>query len=135
MAAAVDDVPKAERAAKVPEMVIDLEANGIAGDIRWNARGFMRAHCHFHGGQCRRQRQTTPGRSGAGRPIGSLVHWLRSAENYKDQISHVVALPGTFLQRSCARELFESVPGCQTFLDLERPQLSSEESSEPSKIP
>ena len=84
----------AERAPKVKELIIALPT--LNGDIRFNHKGFFRAHCHDpthnHGNHsCRRQRQATKGRLGAGRPIGLLVAWLQEANHF----DHI--LP-TFLQ-------------------------------------
>lgn len=123
------------RAAKVAEEVFDLTPFGIPGELRYNERGFMRAHCKRHGAQCRRQRQTTPGRAGAGRPIGSLVQWLREAEQHDNHLEHVCALPAMFRDRVTARNLFTTFPNADSFLNLERSQYSSEMSPEPPNIP
>lgn len=120
------------RAQKVKERIIHLP--GLNGDIRFNEKGFFRCHCYDHGTACRRQRQATSGRHGAGRPIGHLVAWLRQAREHRDQSDHVAAYAPSKEERMSARTWFVSLAGSQEFLDLERPKQGGE-GDEPAYVP
>lgn len=122
------------RAVKVPEVVFCLRAHGLQGDLRFNQRGFIRCHCDIHGEQCRRQRQTTAGRLGAGRPIGSLICWLRHAHEQPDKANHVVERPASHAERTSARDWFKQLPGATEFLAFERAKAAIED-EEPRYIP
>ena len=122
------------RASKVPEVVFDLSHHGLQGDLRFNQRGFIRCHCGIHGDMCRRQRQTTAGRLGAGRPIGSLISWLRDANRHPDKRSHVLDVPASHAERKSARDWFKQLPGATAFLAFERPKAATED-EEPRHIP
>jgi hypothetical protein len=92
------------RAAKVPEEFVVVPGYR---ELRYNYRGFIRAHCPCHGAECRRQRQTNRGRkAGSGRPVGALVAWLKSADHFEDQASHVLAPVASFAERRDCREWF-----------------------------
>lgn len=126
--------PEKPRATKVPEEVF-LLPEPVGGEIRYNVRGFLRAHCPAHGPTCTRQRQTTQGKSyGSGRPIGMLVAWLEDASRCKSKAEHVAQPPQAFLRRQAARELFQSWPGSGGMLGHERPQSAIESSEEPDEI-
>ena len=132
--------PGLPRAPGQPEQVFDLRPD-LEGDIRFNARGFMRAHCfcqaHKTGGRpCTRQRQTTAGRAGAGRPIGSLVAWLRQASRHGTQLEHVASAPASFEERASARAWFEALPNGSWLLSKERERfLDRDEGPEPESLP
>lgn len=120
-------------------LVFYLQPHGIEGELRFNPRGkYIRAHCRIHGTECRRQRQTTytaGGKEAAGRPIGHLVHWLSTANDFPDQSSHVAAPSGTFQQRLQAREMFVGLRHGKSFAeDHERPRLDSEDHDEPRRV-
>lgn len=122
----------APRAPRVPEMVFDLEPYGILGDLRFNNKGYFRATCRYHDGQCKRQRQNTAGRNQiypAGRPIGALILWLKNQKDHFSQVRHVAATIGSRNDRIAARQWFKTLPGVDVFLDLERErrQLEPEE--------
>ena len=130
-AAAQRDVAAGSRAPKVPEQCFPLPPHG---DIRYNSKGFFRCHCYTHA-SCRRQRQSTPGRHGAGRPIGLLIAWLREADQYSSQADHVAAFPASREDRRAARAWFVGLEGSQSFLDLERPKTGLEDDDEPVYVP
>lgn len=123
-----------QRAQKVSETAFLLPKNG--GEIRYNVRGFMRAHCpNPDHGTCTRQRQTTAGRKGAGRPIGSLVCWLQDAFKCQSKSEHIAQLTQPFIKRKAARVLFNTWPGSDCIGQFERKRYSSEEDDEPELMP
>ncbi|CAE7321324.1 unnamed protein product, partial [Symbiodinium sp. CCMP2592] len=128
--------PAAGRAPRQAEIVFDMKDFGLDAEIRFNAKGFLRAHCKCpgHGQSCRRQRQTTAGRAGAGRPVGSLITWLRSADQASNQAEHVAMGTETHAARSEARAWFEGLAGSNVILDLERPR-GPQEPAEPRTLP
>ena len=130
-------MPAPVRAAGAAEQIFDLPVDGpIRGQLRFNERGFMRAHCAIHGPTCRRQRQTTAGRLGAGRPLGALLAWLGEASDHRTQIEHVCAATHSKRVRVDARRWFGTLPGSQHWLTLERQrEPDSGEPEEPDNIP
>ena len=135
-AAAARGMAAGGRAAPQAEMVYDMQEFGLTAELRYNARGFLRAHCKcpHHGQSCRRQRQTTPGRLGAGRPVGSLIAWLRAADEAGSQADHVALGTESHVVRSEARAWFETLPGANLILNLERPR-GPDEAAEPRYLP
>ena len=72
-------------------------------------------------------------RSGQGRPIGLLVHWLRTQEQHVSRQSHCeqsVPLMYSFEERAAAREFFKSLPDSEKILTKERPQREEDEPTE-----
>ena len=123
----------APRKAKVPEIVFMIP-KGL-GALRFNSVGnFMRAHCPYHE-KCTRQRQTTAGRFGAGRPIGALLAWLEEGAKTKDRTHHMAVSTPSFSVRSTARETFYTWAGAKEFSANERAKYSSESGDEPARIP
>ena len=110
------------------EQVFDLTPFGVEGDLRYNEKGYIRAVCKYHPHDaCRRQRQVIAGRSeGSGRPIGALVHWLRRGCDCRSQVVHVGIGPGTYNERTTAREWFQTLAGSEEFLKFEREQRPGE---------
>lgn len=126
------------RATKVSEDVFHIP-QPIGGDLRFNQRGFLRAHCdnpdHTVHGPCTRQRQVTKGRRGAGRPIGSLIAWLQDSDRCKTRAEHIAQPAQSFARRKQARELFASWTGAAQMLAKERPRFEWEAQDEPDEIP
>ena len=125
------------RASKVAELVFDLKPHGLMGELRYNEKGFLRANCRYHDCQCRRQRQTTEGKTiwpRAGRPIGALILWLQKQKDHRSQVQHVGRTIGSFTDRRAARNWFKTLPVAQRFLDLERPRMFDEGDDEPQEI-
>ena len=120
-ARAVPAVP-GQRAARNAEIVYDMQGFGLAAELRYNERGFLRAHCKDprHGQACRRQRQTTVGRLGAGRPVGSLICWLQAGAEAATQAEHVSMGTATHEARCAARAWFENLAGSSLISGLER---------------
>ncbi len=115
-----------------------MRPHGVDGDLRFNQRGFIRAHCDIHSNEscsCRRQRQTTAGRLGAGRPIGSLVQWLKDSHKRDTQQGHILEPHGRHSDRKAARNWFKSLPDSESFLSFERPQTDLEADEEPMNLP
>ena len=107
------------------------------GDIRYNQRGFLRAHCRQagHGKLCRRQRQTHGGKHPSmGRPIGSLISWLKSSQNHEHDTGHKLAATRGFDERLASREWFESLPGGRDFAERHERPLKNGESREPRTV-
>lgn len=127
-------VEEKPRTAKNPEAAIFLPEELGGGELRFNQRGFIRAHCALHE-KCFRQRQVTAGRLGAGRPIGSLVAWLRQARKFDSKEAHIQAHPRSLKKRKAARELFANIPGADEFLAYEREKHDSETDDEPRVLP
>ena len=122
-----------QRKAKIPEIPFILP-DGL-GELRYNTVSqFMRAHCPYHD-KCTRQRQTTPGRHGAGRPIGALISWLEKGATLKDKARHM-AVPTPFFSERCkARDKFNTWRRSEEFAAYERPKYSVETGDEPKQIP
>ena len=116
---------KAGRKAKVPEIVFSVPSGG---ELRYNTVGkFIRAHCHRHP-KCTRQRQTTPGRLGAGRPIGGLIAWL---QRDADDKAHHMSYTPSFEKRLAARQQFNQWDGSEEFSQFERKKYNWEVGEEP----
>ena len=119
----------------MPERVFSLQEHGVQGELRFNEKGFIRAVCRVHTGfgeHCQRQRQVTQGRSAPGRPLGALVHFLKTAENHDEQLAHCCSSIGSHSDRVAARQWFKNLPGSQEFLNLERQiEQGSDEPEEP----
>ena len=100
-------------------------------EIHYNVNGeAFRAHCSVHQG-CKRQRTARSSQfsfhnKGQGRPLGLLMAWLESADQFPDKQSHMKAHAHDFAQRRPARARFKALPGSKTFLDQEREQGDSE---------
>ena len=116
------------RKPKVAEIVFTLPF----GELRYNSVGnFIRAHCNKHP-KCTKQRQTTPGRLGAGRPIGMLIAWLK--HDAESKVHHMVHNP-SYEARQSARAEFNQMPGSSDFAQFERRKYHSEDGDEPLRIP
>ena len=109
------------------ETVCHLQGHGVSGELRYNERGFIRAVCKVHP-NCQRQRQVTQGRSAPGRPIGALVHFLRTADAYPDRTQHCCSSIGSHSDRLRSRQWFQSLAtaSSQEFLALERAKEPNE---------
>eukprot|EP00434_Breviolum_minutum_P005163 symbB.v1.2.004552.t1/scaffold245.1/size253980/9 len=120
-----------ERQPKQAEEIFEVPGYG---NIRYNQRGFLRAHCSQagHGKLCRRQRQTLAGKHPSmGRPIGSLISWLKSSHNHEDDAGHKLAATRGFDERLASREWFEALPGGRDFAERHERPLKNGESREP----
>lgn len=112
------------RSSKNPEEVFTLP--GI-GEIRYNTKGFMRAHCSNPAhGTCTRQRPTTKGRHGAGRPLGSLVAWLQESESCSAKEEHVKMVTSPWRNRIDGRAWFMTLRGAASFASYEREKYDYE---------
>ena len=127
------DAAAAPRRAGVAELVMPVGPHGF---LRYNATGgYLRAQCPVHE-DCFRRRALHEGRLGQGRPIGSLIAWLQSAEDFGTRQQHVAAPVASL--RSAARAFFGGLPHADSFLAKERPQTAAEAASgqeEPLRIP
>lgn len=96
------------------------------GEIRYNIAGdFFRAHCSClaHGPLCTRRRaafEAASGTGGQGRPLGLLVHWLQTAEQFASKEAHMKATAGSHNARAEARTLFEAFESSAEFATHER---------------
>ena len=139
-AAAAEGLPPVERdfAGRRPGVSELVLAVGGDGFLRYNITGnYMRAQCPMHD-DCFRRRVLYAGRLGQGRPIGSLVAWLKDAGSHSNKSSHVKAPLAPLAARIAARTYFATLPDAQTFLAKERNMTDAERRAnqrEPVSIP
>ena len=122
-----------ERRAAVPELRLTLP-DGV-GELRYNPAGkFFRAHCPKHGKTCARRRAAFAGRQGQGRPLGSLLLWLKDARYFANKAEHMAAPVGSYESRLARRREFADVEGMDRFRARER-EPGNDEGDEPRSIP
>jgi hypothetical protein len=117
-----------------------FELPGLAGDLRLDdsdSKNTLVAHCKCGHGSCRMERTFNIKRNqlASGRPIGTLVAWLRRAEdcaNRKEHKDMQVAL--TRVERRAARAWALTLPHLAPLFERERPPRE-DEGSEPGDIP
>lgn len=110
------------------------------GELRYNVTSdFFRAHCPHHGANCARRRAAfesnseRAGSSGQGRPLGLLIHWLQTANQFDSRESHIKARVGSHADRIAARAFFNTVAGAGEFSCYER-KCGRGELEEPERI-
>ena len=135
-----DEEVERERAPPQREDVYTLEEAG--GEIHYNHTGcFFRAHCAFHGDECRRQRTARPSdaaaRSGQGRPLGLLVSWLLRAHEAEGAQEHITMKASPLGDRQEARRHLYGMRGGRAFANkYERCRRMDEaEPDEPLRVP
>ena len=132
---------RAERAAEVvprqaknPEDIFVLPAPLQGCSLRFNRKGFIRAHCGIPGhGTCTRQRQTLQGKRGgntSGRPIGHLLAWLAEGAQHDSHVSHVGSFPASHEARQAQRDWFLALEGGRTFAEHELPAANGAQVNE-----
>eukprot|EP00435_Cladocopium_sp_Y103_P044219 s1635_g12.t1 len=124
----------ATRRASISELNVDVAP---FGSIRYNlSDNFFRAICQCEGHQhCQRKRTAAAGRHpGQGRPLGALVAWLQSADQYPSRKEHVEAPAAPLEDRQAGREFFQCIDDEETLLNLERDKRDGEP-DEPDSVP
>ena len=122
---------KASRKRTGTEQVLSL---GAAGEIHYypNDKNFV-AFCRAAGHkECRRMRTAKAsgperlGRSGQGRPLGSLACWLYQGHTTDSKEAHGKLLRFPLAERVRARSKLMDLPGALEFTLFERPQREGE---------
>lgn len=102
------------------------------GEIRYYS-GIRRfaAWCHIeaHGRRCRREKVAYGGRHGAqGRPLGFLMAWLATGENYEGQAEHMgYEIAIGFEARRVGRATLADIGGSEMLFAHERPAREGED--------
>ena len=127
------------RARTVCEHEVHLPDYMGCGSIVLYKSGEVYAICRDprHGLKCRVSRQRRPNIRfpAQGRPIGFLVSWLMSHDEFEDDFGHKCkdnCFDHSF--RKVARSMFSHLPGAALMLECERDKLDDEE-SEPEEQP
>ncbi len=114
---------------------------GMRSDLRLDrTKNTVSAHCIGNGhGSCRMERVMhhayRTGTGASGRPLGTLVAWLRRGSDCRNRPTHKATQPAlTLEERREARTWAMGVPSLQELFDMERPQRENE-GSEPEEIP
>jgi hypothetical protein len=142
----VPEQPQGPRKQKISEVLLDLPPD-FPGRLSYNisSRSFQATcFCEEHKTtlnlkgeplQCRISRTSNASRwkPQQGRPLGTLVAWLRKASEHPDQPGHIYSIPSP-KERRDARTWLMTLPNVESFLSLERP-LRPGEADEPASAP
>ena len=133
-----------ERRLPISEYSMFLPGKGMPDsqghELHYNVNSqIIRGHCCVHAA-CRRQRTVTASKfsfhnRGQGRPLGALLAWLDTADQFPDKASHMKAMTAEWAVRKQCRDRFKALglADADVFLGFERPKNPNEE-SEPEDI-